>query len=279
MKRRNLLTLAAAATLLPVLALPLAQPAHAADSLEKVKQSGVLRIGVTPAEPWFFKDPLTENWTGVAVSYGQQIAEDLGVKLQPVETTWANSVAAIQAGQIDIMFVLDPTEERRKAADFPDADLLYYALGALVKEGSDARTWQDLDKPDLTIGVTLGTSIDRTLTERLKSAKIERFTNNDEAIAAFAAGRVDAVSQFHPALTAQFARLKLGKLILPEPVQPVSTSAGIARSEDGAFREWLAERFRTYYAEGKPQAWFEAYLESRDIDPATIPGVTKESWN
>ncbi|MCF4127730.1 transporter substrate-binding domain-containing protein [Methylobacterium sp. SyP6R] len=252
--------------------------AQGTNSLDRIRRSGRLRIGVTSAEPWFFKDPMAGTWSGVGIDLGNALASDLGVTMVPVETSWANCVAAIQADQIDVMFVLDPTEERRKAIDFPDSPLFYYAAGALVRPDQTATTWSDLDKPGIRIGVTLGTSVDRTVTETLKSASISRFSNNDEAVAAFAAKRVDAVAQFHPALVVQYARLKLGKVVLLKPVTPVATSAGIRRDGDPAFKIWLGERFAALYAAGKPQEYFSKYLQTRGIDPATVPGLVREKW-
>jgi len=161
---------------------------------QQIKQRGELRIGVTPGEPWYFKDPATGQWSGIGYRMGQQIAKDLGVKLVPVETTWGNSVAAIQANQIDVMFVLDATDERKKAVDFPDAPFFWYAQGVLAREGLPASNWADLDRDNVKIAVTLGTAPDRDLTKRLTKAKIERFQNMDEAIAAFYSGRVDATA-------------------------------------------------------------------------------------
>jgi polar amino acid transport system substrate-binding protein len=272
--RRGLL---AAAATLPA-ALPGMLAAQDASSLDRLRQSGRLRIGVTPAEPWFAKDPMSQAWSGVGIDLGQQLAADLGIAMVPVETTWANSVAALQAGQIDVMFVLDPTEERRRAIDFPEAPLFYYAVGALVRPDQAATSWTALDQPGLRVGVTLGTSVDRAVTETLKSAAISRFANNDEAVAAFAARRVDMVAQFHPALVVQFARLRLGKVILPTPVNPVATSAGLRRDPSPTLRDWMSERFATYYAEGRPQSFFSAYLQRRGIDPASVPGLVRERW-
>src|SRR5205085_9704727 len=70
---------------------------QATSTWQPIKQRGELRIGVTPGEPWYFKDPATGQWSGIGYRMGQQIAKDLGVKLVPVETTWGNSIAAIQA--------------------------------------------------------------------------------------------------------------------------------------------------------------------------------------
>jgi hypothetical protein len=95
--------------------------AQDASTLDQVKAKKQLRIGVTSAEPWFFKDPISEKWTGIGIARGEKLAANLGVEMVPVETTWANAVAALQANQIDLMFVLDPTDERKKAIDFPDA--------------------------------------------------------------------------------------------------------------------------------------------------------------
>lgn len=252
--------------------------AQETSTLQQVKADGQLRIGVTSAEPWFFKDPLTDRWSGVGIAMGERLAEQLGVEMVPVETTWANAVAALQANQIDIMFVLDPTEERRKAIDFPEAPLFYYAMGALVSEESSAQTWKDLDQAGTRIGVTLGTSLDRNVTELVENAEINRFSNNDEAIAAFAAGRVDVVVQFHPALVMQQARVRMGQIILPQPVEPVATSAGVRKEANPEFRDWVSEQFADLYEQGVPDEIFVGYLQSRNIDTSNLPGLVAENW-
>jgi polar amino acid transport system substrate-binding protein len=99
-----------AALALCTLATPAALSQQPQSTWDQIKQHGELRIGVTPGEPWFYKDPASGAWSGIGYAMGQQVAKDLGVKLVPVETTWGNAVAAIQANQIDVMFVLDPTD-------------------------------------------------------------------------------------------------------------------------------------------------------------------------
>lgn len=274
MNRRTLLILAATASL------SAAMPALSQDSgtMAQVRETGQLRIGVTSAEPWFYKDPMSEQWTGVGVSMGERMAEELGVEMVPVETSWANAVAGLQANQFDLMFVLDPTEERRAAIDFPENPLFYYAMGALVAEDSTASTWQDLDTAEMRLGVTMGTSLDRNVTEMMANAEINRFASNDEAIAAFAAGRVDAVVQFHPALIVQYSRLKLGKVLLPTPVDPVETSVGLRKEDSAEFRDWVNTTLGTFYENGVPDEMFQAYLSSKGISPEGIPGLEKEAW-
>ncbi|MPQ96123.1 MULTISPECIES: transporter substrate-binding domain-containing protein [Thioclava] len=273
MKRRTLILAATAA-----MAFAPRARAQGGGTMAQIKDSGKLRIGVASAEPWFYKDPMSEQWTGVGVAMGKRMADELGVEMVPVETSWANAVAGLQANQFDIMFVLDPTEERRKALSFPKNPLFYYAMGALVKEDSKAKTWDEFNTPETRIGVTLGTSLDRNVTEMMPKAQINRFSSNDEAIAAFAAGRVDAVVQFHPALVVQYSRLKIGKVLLPEPVKPVATSAGMRQEDNPEFLNWVNKTFADFYAAGVPDQLFDAYLTSKGIDPTGIPGLIKEDW-
>jgi len=76
MNRRDILALTTATAASAAMGL---RPAFAqdADSLERVRQSKKLRIGVTSAEPWFFKDPMSNTWSGVGIDLGNQVAGDL----------------------------------------------------------------------------------------------------------------------------------------------------------------------------------------------------------
>ena len=114
-----------------------------------------------------------------------------------VETTWADAPAGLQAGQFDLMFVLDPTPARALAIDFPFAPVLYYALGFMTRDASAPKTWAALDTPDTTIAVPLGTAMDRWITAHLKHAQITRLKTIDETILHYQSGqsaRAGAVS-------------------------------------------------------------------------------------
>jgi len=258
-------------------ALSLGSLAAGAQTLQKIKSAGELRIGVAPGDPWYFRDPAADKWTGLGVLLGEQVAKEMGVKMTPVETTWGNSVAALQSGQIDAMFVLDATEERKKALDFPANPLLWYAQGVLTKDGLVAKNWADLDKPEVRIGVALGTATDRDLTVRLPKAKIERFTNTDETVAAFMSGRVDAIGFYHPALVIAYSKIRKGKVVVPQPVVALPTSVGIRREADTAFRDQLNTIIGKLYTSGQTQALYAQYLKTKNIDAATVPGVMKET--
>lgn len=274
--RRNVIKMGAggACTLLASACTPI----KSRRTLEGIRQSGVIRVGVTTSDPWYYEDPFTEKWSGVCTEIAKMMAGALQVRFAPVETSFANAVAAIQAGQIDIMPILDPTPHRHMAIDFPDAPLFYYAIGALLPDGKTLTNWGEVDHPGIRIGVTLGSSVDAELTRRFKRASIVRFVSNDEAIAAFISRRVDIVSQFHPALIVQAARIKLGHVVLPEPVTPIPTSVGLAKSPDPSLREWIGRFIAQLYQSRTTERIFESYIAAKGVDPHSVPGITKELW-
>jgi polar amino acid transport system substrate-binding protein len=259
-------------------AAPAAAQTAAAGTFQQIRDRKELRIGVAPSEPWFAKDQRSGEWSGIGWALGLAIARELDVRPVPVETTWGTAVAGLQAGQFDVMFVLDATPQRALAIDFPPQPLFWYGQGVLARDGLAARSWAELDKPEVRIGVTLGTSPDRDISTRLTRARIERFPSNDETTAAFQAGRVDAISFFHPALVMQRRRVGRGTVVIPEPFRASTTSAGVRREADKTWRDWLGLTIDYLYHTGATQRFYEEFLASRNIDPATAPAIQRERW-
>lgn len=255
-----------------------AQTATAGSSLQAIIDRGQLRIGVAPGEPWFFKDQRSGEWHGLGWGTGVLLAKELSVEPVPVETTWGNAVAAMQAGQFDVMFTMDATPQRALAVDFPSQPMFYYAQGVLLKDGLDLSTWEEMNKPEFKIGVVLGTSPDRDITVRLPNAQIERFPSIDELGAAYVAGQMDAISLFHPALIMLQSRVKRGKVILPTPIRQSASSAAVPRMEDKSWRDWLGLALNYFYTTGQTQKVFEEFLTFRGIDATKVPAIMRENW-
>ncbi|HQZ07518.1 MAG: transporter substrate-binding domain-containing protein [Rhodoferax sp.] len=273
-QRRTALTGLAATALgsaLPGMAL-----GQTAGTLEQAKQRGSLRVGVTQAPPWYSKDPKNGEWnSGVGVSMGKAMAAALGVKFEPVEVTWGTAIAALQGNKIDIMYMMDATPERAQAVDFPAAPLLYYSLAVLARDDLAAKTWADLNKAGVRIAVPQASSMDKFLTENTPNATIQRFPGNGEAIAAFQAGRADAVCLFHPPLLAARQKLGTGKIVVPTPAKSQASSAAV-RKEDKAFLAFVDKQLADYYKGGQTQKWYEEFLVGFGLDPKASPPVMKE---
>lgn len=273
MNRRMVLAAAIAASMIGAGTSAFAQ----SSTMEQVRENGVLRVGVTQAPPWYSKDIVSGEWTGgLGISMGKAMAETLGVEFEPVEVTWGTAVAALQADRIDLMYVLDATAERKEAVNFPETPLLYYSLAVLASDDLEISEWGDLNKPEIRISVPQATSMDAFLTENVPNADIQRFPSNAEAIAAFQAGRVDAVTLFHPPLIAARQKLGSGQIVVPKPVESRPSSVAVRKEDDTTFVDWVNEQIDGYYKSGQTQQWYEEFLSDFGLDPATVPAIMRE---
>lgn len=255
-----------------------ASGAQAQSTMDTVQDRGTLRVGVMQAPPWFYKDPAGDEWTGVGASVGKAMAETLGVEFEPVEVTWATSIAALQAGKIDVQFVLDATPKRALAVDFPSQPLLYYALAVLADEDLTISAWEDLNKEGTKLSVSKGTTMEAYIKKHLPNAEILSFPGNAEALAAFQSGRVNAVVLFHPPLITMRKNVGRGQIVIPTPIRASASSAGVRKEDDKTFRDWVNTTISYMYNTGETQSLYEDFLISFDVDPSTVPAIRQENW-
>lgn len=267
------------------------RPAHAQakSTWDQIMETKTLRLGAAISEPWYFKDTTgTEDngtvkvgadvWRGVAPLLAKQIADALGVKLEIVETTWANAVAGLQSNQFDMMFILDPTPQRALSVDFSPAPVLWYPLAMLAREDNKATTWAELDDPKFRIGVALGTSQDQFITRILPKATITRFQDNGAVIAAFQANRIDAGCLTGPTSDIARGRLKMGQTLVPKPVNAVPAGAALRQETDTRWRNYLTTVVNYYYNTGKTQEIYDQYVQFRGLEPSKATPIVKENW-
>jgi len=193
-----------------------------------------------------------------------------------VEVTWGTAIAALQGNKIDLMYMLDATPERAQAVDFPSAPLLYYSLAVLAKDDLAVKSWADLNNDKVRIAVPQASTMDKFVSETTPKAQIQRFPGNAEAIAAFQAGRADAVCLFHPPLLAARQRLGAGKIVVPTPVRLQASSVAVRKEDDKSFLNWVDQAIAGHYKSGQTQKWYEEFLAGFGLDPKTVPPVMKE---
>lgn len=271
MARRFLALVAAVALLGGV-----ATTAQADSTWDTIQSSGKLRMGVTQAPPWYSKNPTNGQWeSGLIMSVGKAMADELGVELVPVEVTWATAIAALQANKIDMMF-LDATPKRAMVVDYPKQPLLFISLAVLARDDLAAEAWEDLNKPEVKVAVPQATSMDEFLTRTIPDADIQRFPDNGAALAAFQSGRVDAVSLFHPPLLSARKKFGAGKIVIPTPAFSSPSSMAVRREADKTFRDWVDHTIFYYYETGRTQRWYEEFLTEFGLDPKASPVIQRE---
>lgn len=138
MKRLTVLALALAAALAAV-------PAFAQDTLAKIKEKGVITVGVkNDYKPWGFLDP-SGKIVGLEIDLAQNVADKIGVKLEMIPVIAANRIEFLRQGRIDmIAATLGDTAERRKQIGMIEPNYYAGATNVLALKSAGLKKWEDL---------------------------------------------------------------------------------------------------------------------------------------
>jgi polar amino acid transport system substrate-binding protein len=214
-KKRGFLASALTLATIPAVGLVSAAKAQATDGgidansvLAKVHQSGALKMGYAQTAPWFFKDPKTGELQGIYYDVAEALCQQLQVKSAYQEVSWADSTLALRRGDFDIFVSsLTYTVPRATTVAYPLPPLFSRGSLALIHKDNIGRfkTAADLNNPDVTIAVNVGTSSEAqqhrlfpkakalattgqilSATEPVRTKRADAWLNGDNDVIAFA---------------------------------------------------------------------------------------------
>ncbi len=139
MKRLLALALACAAGLA-------AWPACAQDTIAKIKEKGVLTVGVkNDYKPWGFLEP-SGKIVGLEIDLAQAVADKLGAKLEMIPVIAANRMEFLKQGRIDmILATMGDTPDRRKIVGMVEPNYYAGATNVLAPKSAGLKKWGDLN--------------------------------------------------------------------------------------------------------------------------------------
>jgi polar amino acid transport system substrate-binding protein len=167
---------------------------------EILAPTGRLRVGAFPGSPLSMKtDCKTGETHGLGIDLGRELAKRLEVAFERVDYQHiADVLAAMKAGDVDFT-LSNATPTRAVDVDFSQT-LLSVELGYLIPAMSPITTITDLDKPGIRIGVTQGSTSQRTLPNILPNATVMPAQNTGRAIEMLGDGELDAFATNKPTL-------------------------------------------------------------------------------
>jgi len=141
--------------------------------LFEVTKSRTLRVCIFPGYYAIaYRDPATGKLTGIDIDLSQELGRELGAEVKYVETSFGTFIADLQAGKCEIgMFGIGVTLKRAQAVEFT-TPYLQTGIYAVVRKGGKVATWADIDKPGISVAVTLGSYIEPFMKSYLKNAKV-----------------------------------------------------------------------------------------------------------
>ena len=241
-------------------------------TLARVRRTKLLRVGAVAGQPpYCYKDLATGAWRGFLVDISRDLAGELGVAYQPVESTWGNAVLDLQADKVDLFFGLAPTPQRALAVDFTKP-LYQNAFALIARKGFEPKTWTELDDPAVRIALETGTQYDQAIPQLCPRANVTRLKTNNEAMLSVQTGRADCqIIVVIFALTNLTRNPNLGHLIVPEPVFGATTNAIVAKEPDPAFRAFVDDWIDRRRGAGALRRSLLANMELVGVPAADVP--------
>ena len=186
-------------TILAVLALALilalssvAAADSAARTLDEIKESGKVVIGLfSDKKPFGYVDENGE-YQGYDVYFARRLAEDLGLELEIVPVDAPNRVEYLQSAKVDIILAnFTVTPERSEVVDFA-LPYMKVALGIVSPDSALITDAAQLRGKKLI--VSKGTTAETWFTENEPEVELVKFDSYTEAYNALLDGRGDALS-------------------------------------------------------------------------------------
>jgi cyclohexadienyl dehydratase len=267
MTMKRLLTLFAALALSSV-------TAHQADAqqlqsrLYDITKSGKVKVCIWPNYYAIsLRNPDTGKFEGIDIDLSEELAKDLGVKLEYVETSFSTFIADLQANKCDLgMFGVGATMKRAQAVAFTQPYLITGVYATVHKDGK-IKSWADIDKPGISVGVSLGSYIEPFMRTYLKNAKLVAVAPPATVQAELQSRRIDAIATDFPASTRMNAQFDWSATYGPPEPLSVTPYAYVMNHGDQIWLNYMNLFVQTIKLDGR----LKAAAEKNKLGPIVAP--------
>ena len=245
-----------------------------ARTVQEIKDSGVIRIGVfTDKAPFGYVDENGKN-QGYDVYFTDRLAKDLGVKVEYISLDPASRVEYAETAKADIVAAnFTVTPERAEKVDF-SLPYMKVSLGVVSPDGAVIKSVEDLK--DKTLIVSKGTTAEYYFSKNHPEIKLQKYDAYADAYNALLDGRGDAFSTDNTEVLA-WAKANPGFTVGIDSLGDVDTIAVAVQKGNKDLLDWINNEIKEL---GKENFFHEAYKatlepvygDSADPDSIIIEG-------
>jgi cyclohexadienyl dehydratase len=213
------------------------------------------------------RNPDTGKFEGIDIDLSEELAKDLGVKLEYVETSFSTFIADLQANKCDLgMFGVGATMKRAQAVAFTQPYLISGVYAVVQKDGK-IKSWEDIDKPGVNVGTALGSYIEPFLRSYLKNAKLVAVAPPATVQAELMSRRVDVMATDFPASTKMNAQFDWSVTLSPPQPLSVTPYAYVMNQGDQIWLNYMNLFVQTIKLDGR----LKAAAEKNKLGPIVAP--------
>lgn len=257
-----------AALVISSLSVPQVSAQQLQSHLYDITKSGKLKVCIWPQYYAIsLRNPDTGKLEGIDIDLSEELAKDLGVKLEYVETSFSTFIADLQANKCDLgMFGVGATMKRAQAVAFSQPYLISGVYAVVHKDGK-VKTWEDIDKPGVNVGMALGSYVEPFMRGYLKNAKVVAVAPPATTQAELMSRRVDVMATDFPASTKMNAQFDWSVTIAPPAALSVTPYAYVMNQGDQIWLNYVNLFVQTIKLDGR----LKAAAEKNKLGPIVAP--------
>ena len=227
-------------------------------TLQDIKDSGTLVIGVfSDKKPFGYVDE-NGDYQGYDVYFARRLGQDLGVELKLVSVDAPNRVEYLTSAKVDIILAnFTVTPARAEVVDFA-LPYMKVALGVVSPDSALITTPEQL--AGKTLIVSKGTTAETYFTENHPDVRLLKFDTYTEAFNALLDGRGDALSTDNTEVLV-WALENPGFTVGIESLGSLDTIAPAVQKGNDTVRAYIDEEIKALAAENFFHADFDATLK------------------
>lgn len=177
------------------------QPAAAAEPvIARLRAGQPLRVCIWPAYYGItWRNPRNQQLVGLDIDLSRRFAEQLGVDLVHVESSFASLIEDVLGERCDIaMFAIAVLPQRAKHLAFSQPYLRSGIYGVTTRSSRVVRDWSDIDRPGVVVAVQAGTFMEPVMAESLRRARLRVIRPPLSRERELEAGRIDVFMTDYP---------------------------------------------------------------------------------
>ena len=244
-----------------------------ARTVQEIKDSGVIRIGVfTDKAPFGYVDENGKN-QGFDIYFTDRIAKDLGVKVEYISLDPASRVEYAETGKVDIVAAnFTVTPERAEKVDF-SFPYMKVSLGVVSPDGAVIKSVEELK--DKTLIVSKGTTAEYYFSKNHPEIKLQKYDSYTDAYNALLDGRGDAFSTDNTEVLA-WAKANPGFTVGIDSLGDVDTIAVAVQKGNIDLLNWINDEIKELAKENFFHEAYKATLEPIYGDSANPDSIVVE---
>jgi len=244
--------------------------------IETIQRRGALQVGVSTFEPWAMRDR-NGDLVGFEVDVATKLAEDMGVSIEFVPTSWDGIIPALLAGKFDVIIGGMSIRPQRNLTINFTIPYAHSGMGiAANRELAADLVWPDgYDSEEVTLTCRRGASACNDAARLFPGATIRRFDDDIQAIQEVLNGNAHAVLSSYPK-PVEWVGQNPGLLFLPTTgnLSQGDEAFGLRKGDPDAlnfFSNWILVNTTSGWLAERYDYWFKTTNWMDEVRPGSPP--------